>query len=113
MACWRAKGGIAHKLLICRRGVDSSGVDGRCWNAGDQRCTSSRTTGRASSEGFDSGLVACLSSGFGFLLRRAGFGAFEAVLVVPLVAAVALFGLVLLEGLIFEGVFSMGVFCIC
>ena len=82
---------------------------GRCRNAGDQRCNSPGTR-RTSSEGFDSSLVVFLPSGFGFFLRWAGVDALEAVSVIPLVAAASLFGFVLLDGLIFEGILSMGAF---
>ena len=65
---------------------------------------------RRSREGFDSSVVASLSSGFGFFLRRAGVGASEAVLMVPLVAAVPFFGFVLLASLIFDGILFAGAF---
>ena len=55
-----------------------------------------------------SGIIAFLSLVFGLFLRWAGFEAFEAVLIGPLVAAVSLFGFVLLESLIFGYFLSVG-----
>ena len=89
-------------------------MDGRrvvgsgCW-AGGRRCSAPRTRG-TSSEGFHSGIVACPSPGFGFFLRGAGVDAFEAVSVVPLVAAVSLFGFISFESLALEEIFSEGAF---
>ena len=86
------------------RGAVGSG----CW-AGGRRCTSPRTRG-TSSEGFDSGIVACPSPGFGFFLSGAGVDASEAVSVVPLVAAMSLFGFISFENLILKGLLSVGMF---
>ena len=86
------------------------GVVGRGQRTRRGRRRSCARMGRTSSEGFDSSVVASLSSGFGFFLRRAGVGASEAVLMVPLVAAVPFFGFVLLESLISDGILFAGAF---
>lgn len=72
------------------------------------RCSAPRTR-TSSSEGFHSGVVAPLSSGFGFYLFRIGVFA-KAVLFVPFVAAVALFGFVLLENVDLRGMLSVDAF---
>ena len=88
-------------------------IDRCCWDAGDQRWSFPRTT-RTSPKCFNSRIVASSSPCFGFFLSGAGVDAFEAVLMVPLVPAVPLFGFVLLEVLLeslsLEGVISVSAF---
>lgn len=61
-------------------------------------------------QGFESGVVLPPSAGFGGGFGRAGVCAVEAVLVVPLVAALALVGFKLLEGLLLEDTLYLGRF---
>ena len=64
----------------------------------------------AFAQGFESGVVLPPSAGFRGGFGRAGVCAVEAVLVAPLVAALALVGFKLLEGLLLEDTLYLGRF---